>query len=49
MLDLIVFLAPLEELLLTSGGLHMLHTNMNSLGDDPAIYLMSNSQSNQQF
>ena len=47
MLDLVVFLAPLEELLLTSGGLHMLHTNVNSLGDDPAIDLMNNSQPNQ--
>lgn len=39
MLDLIILLAPLEELLLASGGLDMLNTHVNALGDNSAIYL----------
>ena len=39
MLDLIVFLAPLQKLLLAARGLDVLDTHMNSLGHDPAIVL----------
>lgn len=40
MLDLVVLLTPFQELFLASGGLHMLNTDMNPLGDDSAIYLL---------
>lgn len=38
-LDLIILLAPLQELLLAPRGLNMLNTHMDSLGHDPAIML----------
>lgn len=39
MLDLIILLAPLQELLLASRGLDMLNAHMDSLGHDSAVML----------
>jgi hypothetical protein len=38
-LECIVSFDTLEELLLTPGWVHVLHTHMDALGNDPSIHL----------